>query len=131
MTNETSYLDFDPVAYSELKKPPDPSEVSIFRIFRKLHISVRTKIYQEISRNDPESRTLNPKPFYWWQGYKWWSSEWLNDVMKIFRFIFIYFIFHFYFFIIYLFIYLFYILFCLFIYCPTRRHLGYLAKLRI
>ena len=63
-TRPQSSGDIDPEADSELKKPPDPSEVSIFRIFRKLHISVRTKIYQEISRNDPESRTLNPKPFY-------------------------------------------------------------------
>ena len=35
---------FDPEADPELKKPPDPSEISIWRNFRKLSISIRTRI---------------------------------------------------------------------------------------
>ena len=37
-----------PEAHPDLKKPPDPSEISIRRNFRKPHISIRTKI---ISKN--------------------------------------------------------------------------------
>ena len=40
---ETSYFSH-PEADSELKKPPDPSKILIRRNFRKLFISIRTKI---------------------------------------------------------------------------------------
>ena len=35
---------FDMEAHLELKTPPDPSEISIRRIFRKHRISIRTKL---------------------------------------------------------------------------------------
>ena len=48
---------------SGYQKHPDTSEISTERNFRKLHILIWTKIImrnQEISRNGPESPTLDP-----------------------------------------------------------------------
>ena len=48
---------------SEAQKIPDPFEISIQKKFKKPpHIAIRRKkLYQEISKNYPESPTLDPE----------------------------------------------------------------------
>ena len=59
--------DSDPEAHSELKKPQDPSEISggIFGnlLFRSGQNYIKM-LYKEISRNDPETPTLDPERYF-------------------------------------------------------------------
>ena len=61
--------DFDRTPIRTLKIIPAPSKISMRRSFRKSHITFRENIitkktYQDISRNDPESPTLDPEKNY-------------------------------------------------------------------
>ena len=57
-------------------KPPDPSEISVRRILRKPHISIREnytkKLYLKISRNDLEF----PKPWLYFIGPR--KTDWFD-----------------------------------------------------
>ena len=53
-----SFGDFDPEADPELKKPPDPSESSIWRNFSKHCISIRTKMM--LRSKSIDDTTLDP-----------------------------------------------------------------------
>ena len=58
-----SSRDFDPEAHPELKKPPDPNEIRSQGIKQSFYFDPDKnyiKLYQEISRNDPASPTLDP-----------------------------------------------------------------------
>ena len=96
-----SFGDFDPEAHQELKTPPNQSETSIRKNFRKLCISIRTKIIfkkKVISRNDPETPALDPErdfidpekntglPDDWGRTYK---RTWIRNFQKnnIFHFL--------------------------------------------
>ena len=62
-----SSREFDPEAHPELKKPPDPSEISIRRNFRKLRISIRTKIMLRsyIKKWSGDSNSWSGTRFHW------------------------------------------------------------------
>ena len=58
-----SSRDFDPEAHPEVKKPPDPNEIRSQGIKQSFYFDPDKnyiKLYQEISRNDPASPTLDP-----------------------------------------------------------------------
>ena len=72
--NNTPYLSLPENLIRSSIKPPDPSEISIRRIFRKPHISIQTKIIKNIlSRNFYKwSGVSNPwsKTTFYWSGEK-------------------------------------------------------------
>ena len=76
-----SSRDFDPEAHPEIKIPPDGSEISIWRNFRKYCISNRSKIisqrliYHEISVNDLESPTIDQERNFNNPAKTFWSSR--------------------------------------------------------